>query len=301
MAKISAGDAALYGFNAFKKDPLAMALYYALFIGSFAAITVAFGAQMQEAFTNYMTALQGLEGAGDPAEVFPAISGAMAEFFLAPGMILSFVVWAVIAILFQTAILRVLLRDEARGFTNIGFGADEIRVLVANIIVYPLVYLLIVLGSTIVGLIGGFAGSFIGGFAAIIIVAGGIAVLCFGTYVGAVFSVSAALSMQKGGFYVFGAPGFMKGFGGSILGAHVLGFFITVLVMIAVWVATMIVGSIVGINMMGSDPAAMGFGEPRYILVQAVSYIGTILTALIWVGIPAYYVRQLSQIDASVE
>jgi hypothetical protein len=286
MSKISGGDAALYGFRFIQRDPLAVVLYVALYVALLLGITFAFGSQLNDALFNFLARLQDPATAEDPLE---ALSAAWA-LLRSPGVALQLLGTIIIGVMFQAAVLRVLTRDEPRGFANIGLGMDELRVLIAAFVVHVMAFIAMFIGFTLTRVATALGAGIAPALGVLLAIGLGIGSLVIAIWIGVRYSPAAALSVKQDGFYIFGASAISRPYFGSLLGAHVLAVFVIMLVALLISVIATVIGFVLGYNAMTSDLATPSVTAPGYVAYEAVSLIGTVITAALWAAVPAYFV-----------
>lgn len=290
MTRLSAGDAALFGLKALQRDPLMFVLFAALSVGIYVALSLTLGQGLSEAMASYMTALETMQGNGDPT----AVMAALGELAGHPFVFISTMAQILIGILFQAAVLRVLVRNEPRGFSNISLWYDEIRVFVAALIVWLLVMGSMVLGSVVTGVVSGLAGQASPGIAVAVGFLLGFATLGLTIYVGVRLSPAAAASVRDEGFYIFRGLSISSGRFWSLFGAFVLAIFIAILFGLILFILQLAVGTLLGANPMAMDPTSLDFTSPGYIATQAISQVGNLILATLFIGVPAYYAAHLA-------
>jgi hypothetical protein len=296
MTKPKLGDALSFGLSFFKRDPQTALVMVGLMTGAYALYFLTYW----EFIANFFFAARD-SGAFADATI-PTIDPLYLDMIRAQGFLtLAGFALALVGLMFRTAMMRVLVRGDQPGLRNVQLWGDELRVAVVHIVGWA-IFIGAYLGFVLlfVGLV--FGGAALGGgephwslgIVALILI---IALIAGASFAALGMAGAIPLTVHDRQFNLFGGFAIVKRYGWSMVGAHIVAYFLLLLVTSVLALA--------GTGLFLSFGAVSQFFEQPELLFDAVANaprwqfgVGAAIVAIIaspfyvmWWGLPGYFAK----------
>jgi len=296
----SASEVAFEGFRLTREKPLAVAAWAGVRIAAAIAIALLsvflIGPEMA-ALIEFNE-----NPPSDPDQVL-AIMPALLK-VLAVGAPIGTLVWAIMV----CAIYRAVLRPGERGVQYLGFGADEIRQILLNIVIALILVaavisatFVIVLVSAGIGFLAGGAGAASAGLAMLITLLAMAAMIAVYVWLLVRLSLAGPMTLARGRIVIGEAWKLTRGHFWKLLGAYFLALVLAVVVMLLGWAIILAVSLAVGggFGVMGQlqnpDFSSLQTAfSPSMVAMMVCSAILSTLQMVIMVAPTAVAYRELS-------